>query len=71
MPAKEHAKYLAILPQMGLTPAMVDADLRKQIYEKLGIDPSGSAQPEMVKKEKLTDAKTLKKIEEKRTKKRQ
>ena len=62
---------------MGLTPDMVPGDLRLEIYQKLGITPDNggeSKQPkekEIVKKQTLTDAKTLKKLEEKRSKKRQ
>ena len=36
---QEHAKYLQILPQMGLTPETVPADLRLQIYQKLNLNP--------------------------------
>jgi len=61
---KEHAKYLAILPQMGMTPETVPDELRSQIYEKLGLDSEQKLAP-------LKDISTLKKIEEKRSKKRQ
>lgn len=67
---KEHEKYLQILPQMGLTPEMVPADLRLQIYEKLGVSPAGKAESSGAKKPVLKDQKTLRKIEEKKAKKR-
>ena len=72
MPGKEHEKYLKILPQMGLTPDMVPDDLRLQIYQKLGLNPNDTAtEKEVQKTPQLKDAKTLKKIDEKRSKKRQ
>ena len=55
---------------MGLTPAMVPEDLRDQIYQKLGL-PSSGVEQEPEKKPVLKDAKTLRKLEEKRSKKRQ
>ena len=76
MPGKEHAKYLKMLPQMGLTPDMVPGDLRLEIYEKLGLTPDKGDESkqiedkDIVKKQTLTDAKTLKKLEEKRSKNR-
>ena len=65
---------MKILPQMGLTPAMVPAELRLQIYEKLVISP-GSSGAEKTKYEdskapSLKDQKTLKKIEDKKARKR-
>lgn len=33
----EHERYLQILPQMGLKADMVPADMRKQLYQKLGL----------------------------------
>ena len=58
---------------MGLTPDMVPAELRQQIYAQLGITASGGEAEEAPAAEKpaLRDAKTLKKIEEKRSKKRE
>ena len=64
-----------MLPQMGLTPEMVPADLRLQIYQKLGL--KADAQEEKAKadqkseavvseKPKLTDKKTLARLDEKR-----
>ena len=68
-----------MLPQMGLTPDMVPGDLRLEIYQKLGLKPDNAGSSKdpkdddksMIKKQTLTDAKTLKKLEEKRSKKRQ
>ena len=58
---------------MGLTPDMVPDELRQQIYAKLGISASEGKTAEAPEAEKpaLRDAKTLKKIEEKRSKKRE
>ena len=65
-----------MLPQMGLTPEMVPPDLRLQIYQKLGLKADSSseapkkqeAKPEPIvsEKPKLTDKKTLARLDEKR-----
>ena len=69
-----------MLPQMGLTPEMVPPDLRLEIYQKLGLKadaPKGGKKPKekqpeavVVEKPKLTDKKTLARLDEKRQKKR-
>lgn len=75
---KDHEKYLKMLPQMGLTADMVPDDLRLQIYDKLGLNPNSTTEKPQQKQSEgvnagieLRDAKTLKRIEEKRSKKRQ
>jgi len=68
---KEHAKYLNILPQMGLTPETVPADLRLQIYQKLGLlSADDSESSKVAKKPVLKDTASLKKLEDKKLKKR-
>ena len=82
---KEHEKYLKMLPQMGMSsPEAVPDDLRSQIYGMLGLeDPNKNApsqaenlktpaesKPDKKKATKLKDMATLKKVEEKRSKKR-
>ena len=66
---KEHAKYLAILPQMGMTPESVPDELRGQIYEKLGLNPEEGGKK--ATKHVIKDISTLKKMEAKRSLKRQ
>ena len=55
---------------MGLTPDQVPAELRQQIYQKLGLDVKQSAAEKPSKKAELVDMKILKKQEEKRQQKR-
>lgn len=65
---KEHAKYLNILPQMGLSPETVPADLRLQIYEKLGLNANDSESSNVGKKPVLRDPASLKKLSDKKLK---